>query len=158
MHLTFFISIILDIAIFIAVMMVITGVSSFFIIKDIQKEYKKVYRAHSKFEIELRKLVNLMYKFMAHSKLEPYNDVVIKQLPHEEKRNLLRIIDEVYESVDKESEETKYIVETYQNLEEIRRTRDSKVIVFNQKINLFPFNFYVKIMKLETFHTFFDKQ
>ena len=151
-------NIFLDIVIFVSVLVVIVGASSFFVVKDLQKEYKKVFRIHSKFEIELRKLVNLMFKFLEHSKLEPYNDVVIKQLPHEEKRNLLKIIDEVYETVDKDNEENKYIIETYQNLEEIRRIRDSKVIIFNQKITMFPFNVYVKIMKIETFHTFVDKQ
>ncbi|MGD9761425.1 MAG: hypothetical protein AB7U52_03185 [Candidatus Izemoplasmatales bacterium] len=153
-----FINIFLDIAIFVGVLLIIVGVSSFFVVKDLQKEYKKVFRIHSKFEIELRKLVNLMFKFLEHAKLGPYNDVVIKQLPHEEKRNLLKIIDEIYQTVDKDNEENKYIVETYQNLEEIRRIRDSKVIIFNQKITMFPFNVYVKIMKLETFHTFVDKQ
>jgi len=151
-------NIFLDIVIFVSVLVIIVGASSFFVVKDLQKEYKKVFRVHSKFEIELRKLVNLMFKFLEHSKLEPYNDVVIKQLPHEEKRNLLKIIDEVYEKVDKDNEENKYIVETYQNLEEIRRIRDSKVIIFNQKITMFPFNIYAKIMKIESFNTFVDKQ
>ncbi|MFA7106582.1 MAG: hypothetical protein WC154_04690 [Candidatus Izemoplasmatales bacterium] len=151
-------NIFIDIAIFFSVLLLIIAVASFFIIKDIQKEYKKVYRINSKFEIELRKLVNLMYKFLEDSKLEAYNNVVIKQLPHEEKRNLLKTIEDVYKEVDIEKEENNYIVETYNNLDEVRRTRDSKVLVFNQKINLFPFNIYVKIMKLEQFHTFFDQQ
>ncbi|MFA7076420.1 MAG: hypothetical protein WC152_07130 [Candidatus Izemoplasmatales bacterium] len=151
-------SILLDISIFFIVVIVIFSIASFFIIKDIQKEYKKVFRINSKFEIELRKLVNLMYKFLEHSKLESYNNVVIKQLPHEEKRNLLKIIDETYEMVDVNVEKNKYIVETYQNLEEIRRIRDSKVIVFNQKITMFPFSIYGKIMKLEVFHTFVEKK
>lgn len=153
-----FLSIFLDIMIFLVVILLIIGISSFFIVKEIQKEYKKVFRAHSRFEIELRKLVNLLFKFYEHSKLEPYNNVVIKQLPHEEKRNLLKIIEEVYLDVDPEIEENKYIVETYRNLEEIRRVRDSKVIVFNQKIGYFPFNFYVKVMKLERFDTFVEKE
>jgi hypothetical protein len=153
-----FLSIFLDIVIFVAVLVVIIGVATFFIIKDLQKEYKKVFRINSKFEIELRKLVNLLYKFYENPKLEPYNNVVIKQLPHEEKRNLLKFIDEVYETVEKEDEENKYIVETYQNLEELRRVRDSKVIVFNQKITYFPFNIYVKILKLDAYHTFVDNK
>jgi len=151
-------SIFTDIAIFVSVLLIIIGVSSFFIIKELQKEYKKVFRIHSKFEIELRKLVNLLYKFLENSKLEPYTNVVIKQLPHEEKRNLLKLIEEVYQQVNLEDEDNKYIIETYQNLEELRRVRDSKVIVYNQKITLFPFNIYAKIMKLENYHTFVDKQ
>lgn len=153
-----FMSIFLDIAIFIGVLLVIIGVSSFFIIRDLQTEYKKVFRINSKFEIELRKLVNLLFKFYEHSKLESYTNVVIKQLPHEEKRNLLKIIDEVYQAIDLEAEDNKYIIETYQNLEELRRVRDSKVIVFNQKLTYFPFNIYSKIMKIENYHTFMDKQ
>jgi hypothetical protein len=153
-----FLNVFLDIVIFIAVLVIIVGVATFFIIKDLQKEYKKVFRINSKFEIELRKLVNLLFKFYESPKLEPYNNVVIKQLPHEEKRNLLKFIDEVYETVEKEDEENKYIVETYQNLEELRRVRDSKVIVFNQKITYFPFNIYVKILKLETYNTFVDNK
>jgi biopolymer transport protein ExbB/TolQ len=144
-----FLSIFLDIMIFLVVILLIIGISSFFIVKEIQKEYKKVFRAHSRFEIELRKLVNLLFKFYEHSKLEPYNNVVI---------NLLKIIEEVYLDVDPEIEENKYIVETYKNLEEIRRVRDSKVIVFNQKIGYFPFNFYIKVMKLERFDTFVEKE
>jgi len=151
-------SVIIDIVIFIGVLVVIIGVGTFFVIKDLQKEYKKVFRINSKFEIELRKLVNLLYNFLESPKLEPYNNVVIKQLPHEENRNLIKIIDEIYTDMDKDKEENKYIIETFQNLEELRRTRDSRVIIFNQKINLFPFNFYNKIMKLETYHTFVDKQ
>ncbi|MDT8336843.1 MAG: hypothetical protein RQ856_03325 [Candidatus Izemoplasmatales bacterium] len=153
-----FMSIFLDIAIFVGVLLVIIGVSSFFIIRDLQTEYKKVFRINSKFEIELRKLVNLLFKFYEHSKLESYTSVVIKQLPHEEKRNLLKIIDEVYQTIDLEAEDNKYIVETYQNLEELRRVRDSKVIVFNQKLTYFPFNIYLKIMKIQNYHTFMDKQ
>lgn len=150
-------NIVIDILIFFAVVIVLIAVSSIFIIKDLQKEFKKVFRIQSKFDIELRKLVNLLYKFLDHSKLESYHNVVIKKLPHQEKRNLIKIIDEIYESVDKDNEENKYIVETYTNLDELRRLRDSKVIVFNQKIGLFPFNVYAKIMKIEKYHTFTEK-
>ncbi|MBN2300483.1 MAG: hypothetical protein JXC31_04770 [Acholeplasmataceae bacterium] len=153
-----FMSIFLDIAIFIGVLLVIIAVASFFIVRDLQTEYKKVFRINSKFEIELRKLVNLLFKFHEHSKLESYTNVVIKQLSHEEKRNLLKIIDEVYQTIDLEADDNKYIIETYQNLEELRRVRDSKVIVFNQKLTYFPFNIYSKIMKIENYHTFMDKQ
>jgi len=151
------IDIIIDIVIFLVVLIVIGGVASFFVIRDLQKEYKIVFRINSKFEIELRKLVNLMFKFLQTPKLEPYNDVVIKQLPHEEKRNLLKIIDEAYQNIDQELEENKYIVETYENLIDLRRTRDSKVIVFNEKIALFPFNIYIKFMKFDTYDTFVEK-
>ena len=151
------IDIIIDIVIFLVVLIVIGGVSSFFVIRDLQKEYKIVFRINSKFEIELRKLVNLMFKFLQTPKLEPYNDVVIKQLPHEEKRNLLKIIEEAYQSIDQELEENKYIVETYENLIDLRRTRDSKVIVFNEKIKIFPFNIYIKFMKFDTYDTFVEK-
>ncbi len=150
-------NILVDVLIFVAVVVVLIGVSSIFIIKDLQKEYKKVFRIQSKFDIELRKLVNLLYKFLDNSKLEAFHNVVIKKLPHEEKRNLIKIIDEIYEGVDLESEDNKYIVETYENLDELRRLRDSKVIVFNQKISLFPFNVYAKILKIQKYSTFTDQ-
>jgi len=56
------------------------------------------------------------------------------------------------------NENHNYIVETYENLMELKRVRDSKIIIFNQKITFFPFNIYYKIMKLESYHTFTDKQ
>jgi len=153
-----FLNIVVDIFIFLGVLAIIITVATFFIVKDLQTEYKKVFRIQSKFDIELRKLVNLMFKLLEHSKLESYNDVVIKQLPHEEKRNLLKIIEEIYQSVDVENEDYQYIVETYENLNELKRVRDSKIIVFNQKITLFPFNIYSRIMKLGSYHTFTEKQ
>jgi hypothetical protein len=153
-----FLSIFVDILIFVGVLTIIITVASFFIVKDLQTEYKKVFRIQSKFDIELRKLVNLMFKLLEHPKLEAYNDVVIKQLPHEEKRNLLKIIEEIYQNVEMENENHNYIVETYENLMELKRVRDSKIIIFNQKITFFPFNIYYKIMKLESYHTFTDKQ
>ena len=64
-----FLNVFLDIVIFVAVLILIIGVATFFIIKDVQKEYKKVFRINSKFEIELRKLVNLLYKFYENPKL-----------------------------------------------------------------------------------------
>ncbi len=153
-----FLSIFVDILIFVGVLTIIITVASFFIVKDLQTEYKKVFRIQSKFDIELRKLVNLMFKLLKNPKLEAYNDVVIKQLPHEEKRNLLKIIEEIYQNVEMENENHNYIVETYENLMELKRVRDSKIIIFNQKITFFPFNIYYKIMKLESYHTFTDKQ
>jgi hypothetical protein len=119
-------------------------------------EYKKVFRANSKFEIELRKLVNLMYKFLNNDKLQPYNNVVIKSITHEEKRQLLKLIEEVFKSIDKEKKDNQYICETFNNLEEIRRLRDSKVLLFNQKMALFPFNIYFKILKFEKYYTYTD--
>jgi len=153
-----FLSIFVDILIFVGVLTIIITVASFFIVKDLQTEYKKVFRIQSKFDIELRKLVNLMFKLLEHPKLEAYNDVVIKQLPHEAKRNLLKIIEEIYQDVEMGNENHNYIVETYENLMELKRVRDSKIIIFNQKITFFPFNIYYKIMKLESYHTFTDKQ
>jgi uncharacterized protein YneF (UPF0154 family) len=151
-----FVNILIDVAIFLFVLVLIIAVGSFFIIKDLQKEYKKVYRINSKFEIELRKLVNLMYKILSDEALKPYHDVVIKQLPHEEKRNLLKRIDEVFTQVETDNPDHNYIQETYENLLELKRVRDSKIMIFNQKVGMFPFNVYFKLMKIETFFTFTD--
>jgi hypothetical protein len=99
-----------------------------------------------------------MYKVLHEERLEPYTQVVIKKLPHEEKKILSRIVDEVFEAMDQTNEDYKYIVETYENMQQIRRERDAKVLVYNQKLRTFPFSLYGKFMKLITYKLYTDKQ
>jgi len=134
------------------------GVGSIFIIRHLRKEYKKVYRIQSKFDIELRKLINIMVNFLETESLKKYHKMVIKKLSHDEKVELLDIIEEAYKNANLDEEENAYIIETYQRLQEIRRERDSKVIVYNDKLSLFPFNLYAKILKFQKFVVYTTKE
>ncbi|MFW5889517.1 MAG: hypothetical protein ACOCUD_03960, partial [Bacillota bacterium] len=133
------------------------AVGSIFIIRHLRKEYKKVFRIQSRFDIELRKMVNIMHKFLQVKELEEYHKLVIKKLSHDEKRKLLQIIERAYADIDLEKEENAYVIETYQRLEEIRRSRDSKVIVYNDKLAIFPFNIYAKILKYNKYKVYTTK-
>jgi hypothetical protein len=62
------------------------------------------------------------------------------------------MVEELYEGIDKDSEANSYLVETYENLQETRRIRDSKAIVFNHKILMFPFNLFAKVLKMRPWH------
>ncbi len=128
-------------------------IASFFIIRDIRREYLKVYRVKSKFDIDLRKLVNLISNMLDSEKLQAFQSVVIKQLPHEQKKILLKNIDAIIAETE-DNEENKYIFETYQKLQESRRIRDSKVLIFNNKLMMFPYNFYSRFMKLKKFELY----
>ena len=128
--------------------------ASFFIIRDLKKEYLKVLKVQSKFDIELRKLVNLMSKILNNEKLSPFETVVIKKLPHEQKKILLKNIDEIFEQIDMEDKDNAYIIETYERLQETRRTRDSKVLIYNNKIVMFPYNLYARILKFSKYEVY----
>jgi Xaa-Pro aminopeptidase len=157
MFVSIFESALFEIFLVILVVATIIAVSSVFIIKNLQFEYKKVYKIRSRFHIEIRKIVNLIYKVYNSEILEPFTKVVIKNLPHAEKSILLRNIDKVFESLDVEASDNKYIVETYENLQKLRRERDVKILAYNQKIRMFPFSIYARIMKLESYDTYTEK-
>lgn len=145
---------IFELIILLGILLVLIGVGSIFIIRHLRKEYKKVFRVQSRFDIELRKMVNIMHKFLEIKELESYHKLVIKKLSHDEKRNLLKIIEKAYTNINLDKEENAYVIETYSRLEEIRRDRDSKVIVFNDKLALFPFNIYAKILKYNRYKVY----
>lgn len=144
-------SILLELSILIVVLIALVVVGSVFIIRHLRKEYKKVYRIQSKFDIELRKLINIMVNFLEVESLTKYHKKVIKKLSHNEKVEILNIIETSYQASDLDAEENAYIIETYQRLQEIRRERDSLVIVYNDKLSLFPFNLYARILKFQKF-------
>ncbi len=137
-------------------------VTSILIVRSLKASYKDVYKYQSKFDIELRKMINLLSKVNGNGngngKLKDYQNEVIKELSHEEKKHLLLLIDEMYEGLDKLDDTNTYLVETFENLQEERRIRDSKAIVFNHKILMFPFNIYAKILKMKKWDLFLHQQ
>lgn len=140
--------IILEIVILLIVLLGLGAIASVFLIRDLRKTYKEMYRQQSRFDIELRKVANLMSKVVTSSELKGWLNLVIKELPYEKKKQLLQLLFELYESIDLNDEKYTYLVETYDNLQEARRLLDAKILLFNQKISYFPFNLYAKVMKL----------
>ena len=158
MFLSFFTSVLFDVILFFIVAIIIITVSSIFIVRDLKGEFKRVFKVRSKFHIEIRKIVNLIYKIFNSEVLEPFTKVVIKNLPHEQKKILLKKIDLVYSEINVEDVENKYIVETYENLQKLRRLRDAKILVYNHRIETFPFSIYAKIMKMNKYELYTDKE
>lgn len=158
MMLSAFGSILLEILLLVIVLLVLVAIASFFIIRDLKLEVKQVYKVRSRFHIEIRKISNLIFNVHSPSYMEPFTKVVIKNLPHEEKRILLRLIDRAYEEIDHKDETNKYILETYENLQEIRRERDAKILVYNQKLLTFPFSLYAKILKMKNYELYTEKE
>ena len=151
-------NILLEISFMVFVLVALVGVASIFIVRHLQKEYKKAYRVQSRFDIELRKLLNIIRNFHEIEALEKYRNLVIKKLSHNEKQEILQTLEEAYQEIDINDKENAYIVETYNRLQEVRRDRDSKVIIYNDKLSLFPFNLYARIMKLEKFVVYTRKE
>ncbi len=158
MFLSFFNTAAFEIILLFVVLVVIVIVASVFFTRDLKREFKQVFKIRSKFHIEIRKIVNLIYKIFNSNILEPFTKVVIKNLPHEEKKILLKNIDIVFSEINVEDIENKYIVETYENLQKLRRVRDARIIVYNHKIETFPFSIYAKIMKMSKFELYTDKE
>jgi len=157
MFLIIFENVIFEILLVLLVIVIIIVVASMFFVKDLQTEYKKVFKIRSRFHIEIRKIVNLIYNVYSPEILEPFTKVVIKNLPHAEKRILLRNIDTVFQGLDPEDADNKYILETYENLQKLRRERDAKILTYNQKIRIFPYSIYAKFMKLSNFEIYTEK-
>ncbi len=131
-------------------------VSSIFLIRSITASFKEVYKYQSKFDIELRKTLNLMSKVINESNMNNYLNQTIKDLSFEEKKKIMKLIDQQIIYVDSKLPENKYIMETYDNLHEIRRTRDSFALIYNHKILMFPFNLYAKLLKLHRWDIYTD--
>lgn len=142
----------------VVVFIILIAVGSFFIIRNLKLDQKQVYKIRSRFHIEIRKIVNLIFNVHSSKHLEPFTKVVIKNLPHEEKKILLRNIDKAYQEIDIEDSANQYIFETYENLQNLRRERDAKVLVYNQKLMTFPFSVYAKILKLQSYELYTEKE
>ncbi len=151
-------STLVEILLLLLVVLLIIAAGSIFVIRDLRKELKLVYKIRSRFHIEIRKIVNLLYNVHSPVCLEPFTKVVIKNLPHAEKKILLKNIDKAYGDLDLDDSNNKYIVETYENLQTLRRERDAKILVFNQKIRIFPFNVYSRIMRLKPYELYTDNE
>jgi hypothetical protein len=127
-------------------------VSSVIFIRSLRLAHKDVYRSQSKFDIELRKAGNLISKVVKNDAFAKYNSLVIKEMPFEDKKALLDLIDTSFPLLNPADPNNKYVIETYENLQEIRRVLDSKVLSYNHKLQLFPSNLYAKLLHMKPMH------
>lgn len=139
----------IEIGLLVMALLSIGVIGMVFVVRNLQSSYKDLFRASSKFDIELRKAANLISKVARTEAIEPFLDKVIKELPYGEKKALLQLIDDAYNDIDPTLEKHKYLLETYENLQENRRILDAKILLFNQKISYFPFNLAAKLMKVK---------
>ncbi|MCK5732244.1 MAG: hypothetical protein KAH13_04435 [Tenericutes bacterium] len=158
MFLSFWLQTLFDIFLVIVVAIILIGIGSIFLVRDLKSDFKRVFRIRSKYHIEIRKIVNLIYNIHSSMQLEPFTKVIIKNLPHEEKKILIKHVDQVYSKLDLNNEDNKYIIETYENMQKIRRKRDAMILIYNQKITIFPFSLYAKIMKMNKFELYTDNE
>lgn len=142
-----------------AFVLILAGtIASIFIYRDLRKSYRDVWKHQSRFDIELRKTCNLVSKAIRDPAFDKYRDVVVKDLPHSEKRELLSLIDVNYASIDTADPDVRYLVETYANLQEIRVTLDARILSYNKKISFFPFNLFARIFRMTELHHYTHRQ
>ncbi|MDD3126208.1 MAG: hypothetical protein WC479_03985 [Candidatus Izemoplasmatales bacterium] len=140
---------IIEISLLVILIAAISVVSTFLFVRNLRVSFKDLYRSQSKFDIELRKSLNLISKVVKDDAFEKYEKLVIKEMSFDDKKALLDLLDASYPKINSDDPKNKYVIETYENLQEIRRVLDSKVLSFNHKISLFPFNIYAKMLKLK---------
>lgn len=128
------------------------AVAVIFIARSLKKDFREVFRAQSRFDIELRKAANLISKVVPGDVFAKYANAVIKEMPYEEKKALLELVDATYPQIDKSDPQNRYVAETYENLQELRRNLDSKVLSFNHQILLFPFNVVARFLNMKEMH------
>jgi hypothetical protein len=145
-------NLIIELSLLVFVIAAVIAVLTIVLLRNLRISYKDVFRSQSKFDIELRKAGNLVSKIVKNEAFAKYGTLIIKEMPFEDKKALLDLIDETYQQIDSADPVNKYVVETYENLQEIRRVLDSKVLSFNHMISLFPFNLYAKVLKLKKMH------
>ncbi len=124
-------------------------VGSVFIYRSLKATFKEVFRQQSKFDIELRKAANLVSKIVKDPGFDQYRDAVVKDLGFEDKKIILELVDSMYAQIDVTDSDNRYVVETYDNLQEIRRVLAAKVLQYNKKITLFPFNIFARLLKMQ---------
>ncbi|MBU0997859.1 MAG: hypothetical protein KKE16_07455 [Firmicutes bacterium] len=132
------------------------AVSSVFLIRSVVSSYKEVFKLQSKLDIELRKILNLISKISDDEIIDMASSQTVKELPLEEKKKLIIHVDEIFNTIDLKNPDFSYLKETYENLHEVRRTRDGRALMYNQKIAMFPFNLYAKILKLPQWEIYTD--
>ncbi len=158
MFLAFFSETFFEVLLLILSVTIIIVVGSIFFIRDLRKDFKQVFKMRSKFHIEIRKIVNLIFNIFNSDLLEPFTKVVIKKLPHEQKKILLKNIDIVYSQLDVNDPINMYIVETYENLQKLRRERDARILTYHHKLNTFPYSIYANIMKLPKYELYTESE
>ena len=158
MFLGFFTEALFEILLLVLVVAIIVVGGSIFFIRDLRKDFKQVFKMRSKFHIEMRKIVNLIYNVHESELLEPFTKVVIKNLPHEQKKILMKNIDQVYAEIDVTDIKNKYIVETYENLQTSRRERDARLLVYNHKLETFPYSMYARFMKMNKYELYTENE
>lgn len=140
---------IIEISLLLFVLLAIIAISSFFFIRGLRRVYRDVFRYQSKFDIELRKTGNLISKVVKNDQLIEYASSVVKEMPFEDKKAMLNLIDDLFPQINADDPNNKYIIQTYENLQEIRRSLDTKVLSYNKQISLFPFVVFAKILKMK---------
>jgi len=152
MLLAFNLELFIEISVLLLLIAAVIAIAAFLIIRNLRIIYKDVYKFQSKFDIELRKTANLMSKVVPGDLFAKYASVVVKDMPHDQKKELLGLIDTIFPSIDAQSPDNQYVVETHENLQEIRRMLDSKVLFFNHQISMFPFNVFARFMNMKKIH------
>jgi hypothetical protein len=150
--------IIIELSLLFLVLATAIAISAIVIIRRLHTVYRDVYRHQSKFDIELRKSVNLISKSIKDDPFIPYENAVIKDLPYSEKSALLELVDKAFNLIDFENPTNRYVIETHDNLHEIRRILDSKILEYNQLISLFPFSLYARILKMKKIKYYTHKE
>ncbi|MDP3130198.1 MAG: hypothetical protein Q8N15_02565 [Bacillota bacterium] len=142
------IELIIEISLLAFVLILAIVIASIFIFRDLKKSYKEVWKQQSKFDIELRKTYNLVSKLVRDPVFDKYREAVVKDLSHDEKKELLLLVDSAYASIDATDPDNRYVVETFLNLQEIRVSLDAKALSYNKKISFFPFNLFSKVFHM----------
>lgn len=130
--------------------------ASILLIRSLIASYKEVFRSQSRFDIELRKTLNLMSKLIDDPLVNEYANLPIKDLTFDQKKTILKYITEMMTQFEESKPEHHYLHETFENLQEVRRNRDSHALIYNQKAMMFPFSVFVKIMKLPHYQIYTD--
>ncbi len=152
------VELIIELSLLLFVLILGVVIASIIIYRNLKKSYKEVWKQQSKFDIELRKTYNLVSKLVRDPAFDNYRDAVVKDLPHEAKKSLLLLVDSAYSSIDPTDPDNKYVVETFQNLQDIRVSLDAKVLSYNKKISFFPFNFFSRVFHMTKLHHYTPHQ
>ncbi len=142
------VELIIELSLLVFVLVLGIVIASIIIYRNLKKSYKEVWKQQSRFDIELRKAYNLVSKLVRDPAFDRYRDAVVKDLPHDEKKELLLLVDSAYSSIDPTDPDHKYVVETFLNLQEIRVSLDAKALSYNKKISFFPFNLFSRVFHL----------
>ncbi|MCK7485324.1 MAG: hypothetical protein MZU97_07025 [Bacillus subtilis] len=147
------VEIIIELALLVFVLVLGIVIASIFICRDLKRSYKESWKLQSKFDIELRKAYEPRLQAGSRSGLRqvPRRGRQGSALRREEDAPRARRVPP-YASIDVADPDNKYVVETFQNLQEIRVSLDAKALSYNKKISFFPFNLYSRIFRMTKLH------